>query len=313
MSSYKYKAYNLNFNSCIPIPQLPVSIEEHTDVKISWGKIDWCPPVNLPEHRCWKIDGEDIYFYWQFSGKYLLRAGKEIIIDPLPEVNSEHIIGIPLRAAVMGMLLQQRDYLVLHASGIKIGDGACVFLGCKGQGKSTMAATLYNRGNQSLTDDIAAVTFNSDGEPILLSGFPQIKLWPDSVIAALGNNEPNSLPEVYPNAAKRACPTFENFYSRSLPLKRIYVLGSSKQPEIKALSVQKAIKHLIGNSYIPITLGKDFANSGFSSKHFQDCTKVIKQVKICSLNRPRSLHFLSEVAQLVERDMSLESCLQTVS
>jgi len=187
-----------------------------------------------------------------------------------------------------------------------------VFLGCKGQGKSTMAATLYNRGNESLTDDITAVTFNSKGEAILLSGFPQIKLWPDSVTAALGNDDPSSLPEVYPNAAKRACPTFENFYSQSLLLKRIYILGSAEQPEIKPLPVQEAIKQLIGNSYIPITLGKDFANSDFSSKHFQDCIKVIKQVDICSLNRPRSLDLLPKVARLVEQDMIAERCLETV-
>ena len=313
MSNYKYRAYNLNFASCIPIPQLQVSTSEQTDVTISMGKIDWDPPKELPQHRCWYIDGEDVYFYWQFSGKYLLKGGKEIIIEPLPEVDSNHIIGIPLRAAVMGMLLQQRGHLILHASAIKIGHEACVFLGCKGQGKSTMAATLYNRGNQSLADDIAAVTFNSDGEAILLSGFPQIKLWPDSVTAALGNEDPSSLPEVYPNAAKRACPTFDNFHPQSLPLKRIYILGSAEQPEIKPMSVQEAIKHLVGNSYIPMTLGKDFVDSGFSSKHFQDCTKVIRKVDICSLNRPRSLDLLPEVARLVEQDMAPEHCLKAAS
>lgn len=312
MFDYKYKAYNLNFNTCIPLPQLPVSNSEQTDVTISWGKIDWQPANINAEHRCWHVDGNNVYFYWQFSGKYLVRGGKEIIIDPLPELDSEHIIGLPLLGPLMAMLLQQRGYFILHASGIKIEDRACVFLGCKGQGKSTMAATLYGRGHQLVADDIAAISLNSAGEPTLLPGFPQIRLWPDSVRAALGHENPETLPEIYPNVTKRACPTFENFYSQSLPLKRIYILGSAKKPEIKLLPIQEAIKHLIGNSYIPMTLGSDFVNSGYSPKHFQDCTEIIKQVEICSLDRPRSLDLLPEIARLVEQDMTPKHCLEAV-
>ena len=304
MSSYKYQAYNLNFETCLALPQLQTSLAEKADVKVSWGKIDWHPPQQIEGHRCWQIEGKDVYFYWQFSGKYLLRDGKEIIIDPLPEVNSEHIIGLPILGPIMAMLLHQRNYFVLHASGIKIGDRACVFLGCKGQGKSTMAATLYGRGHQLVADDIAAITLDSGGQAILLPGFPQIRLWPDSVTAALGDANPERLPEIYPNIAKRACPTFNNFFDQSLPLERIYILGSGERPQIESLSIQEAIKQLVGNSYIPMTLGNYFVQSGSVAQHFYDCTKVVKQVKVCSLNRPRSLDLLPEVAELVERDLS---------
>lgn len=312
MSNYKYKAYNLSFASCIALPQLQVSQDKQTDVTISWGKIDWHPPQEVERNVCWHVDGDDVYFYWQFSGKYLLRGGKEIIIEPLPEVTREHIIGLPILGPVMAMILHQRNYLILHASGIKIGDHACVFLGCKRQGKSTMAATLYGRGNKMMADDIAAVTLDTQGNFILLPGFPQIKLWPDSVIAALGNDNPENLPEVYPNAVKRACPTFDNFFSESLPLKRIYILGSAEQPEIKSCSVQEAVKHLVGNSYIPIALGNKFVQSGNAAQHFYDCTKIVNQIDVCSLNRPRSLDLLPEVAQLVEQDMTSKYCLETV-
>lgn len=313
MLSYKYQAYNLNFNTCLPLPQLPVSNARQTDVTVAWGKIDWQPENINTEHRCWHIDGDSAYFYWQFSGKYLVRGGKEIIIDPLPEVNSEHIIGLPILGPLMAMLLQQRDYFVLHASGVKIGDSACLFVGCKGQGKSTMAATLYGRGHKLVADDIAAIALNPEGEPTLLSGFPQIRLWPDSVTAALGHDNPESLPEIYPNVSKRACPTFDNFHSQSLPLKRIYILGSSKRAEIKDISIQDAFAHIIGNSYIPMTLGNGFIDSGYSAKHFQDCSKIIKQTKVCSLNRPRSLDLLPEIARSIERDMMFEPCMETVN
>lgn len=306
MLDYQYKAFNLNFKTCLPLPQLPVSQAERVDVTVNWGKIDWQPANINTEHRCWHVDGDDVYFYWQFSGKYLVRGGKEIIIDPLPEVDSLHIIGLPLLGPLMAMLLQQRGYFVLHGSGVKIGDRACLFLGCKGQGKSTMAATLYGRGHKLVADDIAAIALNSTGEPTLVPGFPQIRLWPDSVTAALGHENPETLPEIYPNVTKRACPTFDNFHARSLPLQRIYILGSAPQPTSQPLPIQAAIAHLISNSYIPMTLGQDFVNSGFSAKHLQDCTGMIKQTEVYSLDRPRDLDLLPEVARLVEEDLTRE-------
>ncbi|MEM8676155.1 MAG: hypothetical protein AAGF83_20165 [Cyanobacteria bacterium P01_G01_bin.67] len=311
MHSNKYQAYQLNFASCIPLPQLPVSYAAASDVTISWGKIDWTPPQELDGYRYWHIDGEDVYFYWQFSGKYLLRGGQEIIIDPLPEVSDEHIIGLPILGPLMAMLLDQRKYFVLHASGVKIGAEGCIFLGCKGQGKSTMAATLYARGHKLVADDIAAIALDNQGNFSLLPGFPQIRLWPDSVVAALDHAHPENLPEIYPNIAKRACPTFDNFYSDSLPLKRIYILGNAEQPEIKPLSAQEAVKYLVGNSYLPMTLGNSFIHSGGVAKHFYDCTRIVNQVDVCGLNRPRSLDLLPTVAQVVEEDMTSAYFLST--
>ena len=46
----------------------------------------------------------------------------------------------------------------LTSNSSAINDGAAIFIGAKGQGKSTMTATLYGRGHQLITDDVAALT-----------------------------------------------------------------------------------------------------------------------------------------------------------
>ena len=309
MSSYQYKAYNLNFASCIQFRQLEVSQDKQIDVTISRGKIAWNPSLKPEEFRSWHIDGDDVYYYWQLSGKYLIRGGKEIIFDPSPDAISEYAIGLPILGPVLGMLLHQRNYLVLHGSGIKIDGNACLFLGYKGQGKSTMAATLYGRGHKLMADDIAAITFDEKDGLMLLPGFPQIKLWPDAVTAALNSN-PEDMPEIYPDVPKRACPTFENFHHTSIPLKRIYILGSGgEQPEIKLLKPQEALKQIVGNSYVPMNLGNDFSQIKNAHQHFYDCTKLVNQVSVCSLKRPRSLDLLPKIANLVEQDMAKDTCL----
>ncbi len=176
---YSYTAYGLNICSAVLLPELQVSTHQIADVVIKFGKVDLSLPEPEPAWDYFHLDGDLAYLYWKVVGKFLVKSGHEIIIEPLPDVE-EQVLRLPLLGAVLAMLLHQRQYLVLHASAMAIGDSAAVFLGQKGQGKSTMAATLYGRGHKQMTDDAAAINIDSgsDACPILLPGFPQIKLWP---------------------------------------------------------------------------------------------------------------------------------------
>jgi hypothetical protein len=242
----------------------------------------------------------------------LVKGGKEIIVDPISDLEEDYIIRQPILGPLLGMILHQRNYLILHASGVKIGDRACLFLGVKGQGKSTMAATLYGRGHQMMVDDVAAIAFDGSGNPILLPGFPQIKLWPDSVKSALGD-QPESFSKIHPLVEKRARPTFDGFFSKPLPLQRIYILQIGSNFDIKQLNPQAAIKELIGNSYIPMTLGDKFSQLNNVAQHFRHCAALVNTISICSLARPRALDLLPEVARLVEADLNQEPSLTMAS
>ena len=299
---YNYTAYNLNISSAVFLPELQTSTHQIADVIIKFGKIGLTLPQPEPTWDYFHLEGDSAYLYWKVVGKFLVKSGREIIIDPLPDVE-ERVLRLPLLGAVLAMLLHQRQYLVLHASAMVIGDSAAVFLGPKGQGKSTMAATLYGRGHKQMTDDAAAININNYASPILLPGFPQIKLWPEAATVALGDN-PEKLRKIHPEVEKRARPTVENFLQKSLPLKRVYILSQGSDIKIKPLQIQEAVTKLIANSYIPMLLGKKFLQSETTALHLRQCTHIAKNTPIYSLERPRSLDLLPKVAQLVEEDLA---------
>ena len=156
-----------------------------------------------------------------------------------------------------------------------------------------------------MTDDVAAINLESVTKPILIPGFPQIKLWPEALTAALGN-DPESLNRIHPEVEKRACPTLDNFLQAPLTLKRIYVLCKGSRPEIKPLQPQEAVVQLIANSFIPMLLGNKFLQSSKAALHLRQCSSLAQNLPIYSLERPRSLDLLPDVARLVEEDLANE-------
>lgn len=301
---HSYSAYGLNICSELPLPELQPSSPVEADVVIRVDNINWSSPESSRAWSYFHIDGEDAYLGWEVVGKFLVRSGKEIIIDPLPSVE-ERVIRLPLLGAVLAMLLHQQRHLVLHASAVAVNGSAAVFMGPKGQGKSTMVATLYGRGHKLIADDVTPLDMSDPSSPILIPGFPQIKLWPEAAVAALSDN-PETLTRVHPEAEKRARPTLDNFLQSPLPLTRVYMLSEGPNLQIKPLKPQDALVSLIANSYIPSLLGNQFLHSATAPFHFHQCTELVKNLSVYSLERPRSLNLLSDVAKLVEDDLDRE-------
>src|SRR5690606_38458447 len=50
-----------------------------------------------------------------------------------------------------------------------------------GAGKSTLAASLVRHGCRLLTDDVAAITWNEQGQPQIAFAYPQQKMWKTSL------------------------------------------------------------------------------------------------------------------------------------
>ncbi|MBW4668554.1 MAG: serine kinase [Cyanomargarita calcarea GSE-NOS-MK-12-04C] len=297
---YFYHAYGLNIQSALSLPELNLTIETKADVVIKLGIIDDFPfEVNPSEIFREHISLEKSYFFWNQIGKFLVQNGTEIVIEPLPKIE-ERSIRLPLLGTIMAVLLHQRGLLVLHASAVAINDGVVAFLGNKGQGKSTMAATLYGRGHHLMADDLVVIKFSDSECPFAIPGFPQFKLWPSSAIHSLGDN-PETLPQLATGYEKRARRVVDRFLEKPMQLKRIYVLSEGLLPKITPIQPQEAIVQLIINSYVS-RFGNKLFQGAAASLHLAQCTNLIKNVPVSSLERPLSFSFLSEVAKLVEKD-----------
>jgi hypothetical protein len=294
--AFSYLAYGLSIRAAMPIPELMAGNAEG-EVSIRFGDVNY--PTSEILERGWgrfRPTSEEDHLFWQGVGSFLVRRGRDIVVDPCPGLD-ERLLRLFLLGPVLAVLLQQRGHLLLHASAVAVADGAVLFLGSEGWGKSTMAAALHARGHKLLTDDVAVLPTESTC-PTLFPGFPQLKLWPEALIS-LGE-EPEKLPRCNPHFEKRAREAAQEFSSDPLAIKRIYVLDEGNTvPEILPLRPQEALGELIRHTYGALGVG--------STSHFTQCTNVVEKVPICSLKRQKSLSQLSNLAQLVEDDLLIQS------
>lgn len=284
----------------MPLPELEVGEDAEGEVHIRFGRVD-LGPSDIVE-KGWSyfspVPTEECLF-WQGVGTFLVREGRDIIVDPSPKVDEE-MLRLFVLGPVLAILLRQRGHLLLHASAVAVADEAILFVGSSGWGKSTTAAALYARGYGLVTDDIAVLRVDESGL-VVSPSFPQLKLWPE-VLVSLGD-DPEKLPRWNPRLEKRTRSVAHNFLSTPLLVKRIYVLDEGNATEILPLRPQKALVELIRHTY-----GSDYglqsAMGVGSDSHFLKCASIVNKVKVCSLRRQKSLSLLPDMAQLIETDLA---------
>ncbi len=298
-SLYYYDTYGFTLRSEIPLPELRLSSGEAADAAICCECIGWSPNAVAADGTSFHLAAPEAYLYWQEVGTFLVRNGNEIIVDPHPGVE-DRIIRLPLLGTVLAVLLHQRGHLVLHASAVAVAERVAVFLGAKGQGKSTLAAALYARSHALLTDDLVALSADAGERWMILPGFPQFKLWPDAA-SSLGD-DPTLLPTLAAGLAKRARHAGEQFAPRAVPLGQIFVLGVGPALRLQRLQPQQALLELIANSYMA-RFGREVLQGPAATAHLGLCADLVRRIPIALLERPRSLALLSETARLVEAQM----------
>jgi hypothetical protein len=289
-----YSAYTLGIRSDIALPELCAS-EGAADIVVRFGSVD-CPVPDDAKPGLVHATSEEVCLFFRKIGKFLIRGGREIVIDPVPGVD-ERWIRTGILGPSMGALLYQRGWLTLHASSVAVGNEAVAFMGERGWGKSTMAAYMCARGHRLVSDDVAAIWVDAAGSPEVYPGYPQLKLWPEAA-ASLGE-DPEMLPRLDPITERRARRITRRFHAEPLPLRRIYVLGGGESFDIQPLGAQEALVELIRHTY-----GRELFQALDTRAHFLKCATVANDVPIFSLKRPYSLSALPELAQLVEEDLA---------
>jgi hypothetical protein len=161
---------------------------------------------------------------------------------------------------------------------------------------------MCHSGAQLLADDVVVIEFDAKGSPYVLPGYPQVKLYPDT-LSQLGQ-DPDALPTLAPGLMKRGCRMGNRFSDTALPLRRIYVLASDSQMAVRPLQPQDALMFLMSNTYVA-RFGRELLSSNSAGRHFHQCTDLVRRVPVGSLARPRLLELLPAVVELIERDLQL--------
>jgi len=248
---FKYFAFGLKIISDLDLPELIESQFEEYDLEITLGDIPHVIWDNNSLHNpILSIDKCNLLLKLP-PATYLASNGSRIFIAPNPGQDFDSI-RLFLYSNIFAAIMHQRNYLLIHASGVVYKEKLHLFLGASGMGKSTIVAFLENKGYEIYSDDVILFKL-TDGELITCQTYPQIRLWED---------------------------TFDKLGIKKITAKKI-------RPELPKFGI-KINKYVKGGSY---QLGKLFflANSSDSEKFQISNLNSIETFKLLNLNIYREL------------------------
>lgn len=291
---YKYIAYGLIIDSEIELSALLES-SGNADISIRIGKVPEIQNARTNKGRKFFASDEAFLLSKENVAHFYVYGGTQIIVEPLTDIDSNEI-RLFLLGSVFSALLHQRGYLVLHGSAIEMDGSATIFTGKSGAGKSTLAAAFAQKGYRVITDDVCAIQVGNDGPPVLIPGFPQIKLWKDA--ADRLTKDMSTAKPVKDGAEKYNFSAIDSHCSEPLPLREIYIISPNDGDEIfiKQIESFQKIMQLIKNTY----RFRFLKAQGGSSKHLEQCARVAEQVGIFALIRGNRKYHAEDVATYLE-------------
>lgn len=295
----KYFAYGLVFESDLDLtPLQPFADERPVDVHVRKANVSdqgiENPGVSLPYVQ---IKDSEVWLNIPDVCRLLISDGEQILVDPCKNADEQSVRLFVLGSA-MGAILHQRGFLVLHANAIYVDDGAVLFAGISGAGKSTTAAVLHQMGYRVLSDDVVAV----DEYGCIVGGFPQIKLWQDALDQLKISSE--GLGQIRLQVQKFSFPLPPDIQDIRLPVKAIYFLEvSSKQGQgklelVKLEGIEK-FEYLNEHTY----RRQFMAGLGLKRRHMGLCSKIAANTPMTRLMRPPDRFSATELAELVLEDL----------
>lgn len=294
-----YRAFGLVIASPLPLPELlPADGEAASDVEIVYGAVPEELPGALKRGVRYQAAADRLLLQVDGVARFLVEGGRLVTIARDAAADDDDV-RVFLLGSVFGALLHQRQDLVLHGSAIEWEGEAVVFVGHSGVGKSTLASAFRKKGHAVLTDDLCVVRPGADGRMLAHPGFPQTKLWLDSLkqldVSAEG------LRRIRNKLEKRAVPLGEDFVRVPLPVKKLYLLRPHNKDELKLTPVQGPQKfsllknHTYRFGFLAVIEGK--------AGHFQHALKLAQQAPLAVALRPSGAFRLEDLVASIETDL----------
>jgi hypothetical protein len=183
--------------------------------------------------------------------------------------------------------------LPLHASAVSNGNGVIAFVGRSGQGKSSLAAHLSERGFTVVGDDVCLM--NTAVDPaMVLPAAPWLKLWRNS-LETLGKR-PDGLERVFSVDDKYRLPLSNKLEPE--PIRRLVFLDPADHsaPTLEEVTAIEAIPLLMDLTHQAYLLEA----TGQRQQSFLRCSRISSQARSFRLLRPWGLTHLDATLDLLE-------------
>jgi hypothetical protein len=262
-----------------------------------------------------EIDGLPYCSLLEFDGGHLLRftqvadfllTDAEIVCyvhDALDRDLVATVVELRLLGPAFALWLELHGTLALHASAVVVDGVALGFISHGKGGKTSVAATLLQRGHMLLTDDLLAVTATPTG-PLGHPGFATMRMWPTEATHFVGGAE--HLEIVHPAYEKRRVPVgeahgFGRATAASWPLAALYVLerGSSPDPQVtlEPVSSRVALPHLLRHSTAPF-----LSTAGLAPTRLMRLVGLLHDVPVRHVRHVTPVDALSDLVDTILAD-----------
>ena len=124
----------------------------------------------------WQVGPQGFHLTLPGVARYLVHEGRSIRVDLENGACMTEAAAL-LRMTPLAALCYQRGLMVFHASVVTSNGRTLMLAGASAAGKSTLAATLLSQGWRLVADDLAPVSFDVGGRPVVLPTFPEVVLW----------------------------------------------------------------------------------------------------------------------------------------
>ncbi len=223
--------------------------------------------------------------------------GRDVIVDANPEADPLYVSAI-VTGELFSVVLRQRGLLVLHGSGVARDGRAIGFVGNSGWGKSTLAASLVERGWRLLTDDLLVVDglLNEADTPTVIPTHPSMRLSEEAIdrvdAAGAAQGQAHAL------TTKVRVDQTGAFSDQPTPLHQVFVLDPrlSDAHQAAPLSAREAVDEMVRH-----TRGRRLLVSPSAmATHLAQCASLARRVPVASLRRQYGLDHLDALCDLVE-------------
>jgi hypothetical protein len=187
LQNYVYQVYGLTIDSNIEIPYLRVLPTASTEEKprgVVSLEVRWAEQAqpSEPGQLLLERGAGEIRVTYTDIGRTIFRGPRDVIFEAKPDATPEAVcqvllsLTLPIAAALNGLT-------PIHASAVSTPEGAIVFLGKSGAGKSTTALALaHHTGWPMLADDVCAISARAGTVvPLVHSGPAVSRLWQNTV------------------------------------------------------------------------------------------------------------------------------------